>query len=119
MDITKIENHGFLKLIEFSLENKNFSISQACETTGLSPKQFNFAKHEIFVLNGAQDGYVQENEMQSWELSPATYFNYLQYLEFKHSIETSQKSTKLAIGAIIVSGVLALASLIVSINANT
>ena len=119
MDINKIENHGFLKLIELTLKNNNFSVSQACEETGLSPKQFNFAKYEIFVLNGAQDGHIQQNEMHSWELSPSSYFNYLQYLEFKHSIETSQKSTRLAIIAISISGLLALASLIVSINANT
>ena len=119
MDIAKIENHGFLKLIKLTLENNYFSIEQACEITGLSIKQFNFAKHEIFVLNGLQDGHIQQNEMHSWELSPASYFNYLQYLEFKHSIESSRKSSILAIAAIIISGILAVASLVVSINANT
>lgn len=119
MDITKIESHGFLKLIKSTLENNNFSITQACESTGLSPKQFNFAKRDIFVLNGAQDGHIHQDEMHTWELSPATYFNYLQYLEFKHSIESSRKSTKLAIVAISISGLLALISLVVSLNANT
>ena len=119
MDIEKLENHGFIKLIELTLENNEFSIAQACKHTGLSDKQFNFAKHDIFVLNAAQDTHINPSEVQYWELAPATYFNYLQYLEFKHSIESSRKSTIIAIIAIAISGLLALASLLVSINVNT
>ena len=115
MDFKSIDNHGYLKLIELTLENNTFSISEACEKTGLNFKQFNFAKHQIFVLNAAQDGNLNDMETQQWELAPASYFNYLQYLEFKHSIESSRKSTILAIIAIILSGSLALASLLVSI----
>ena len=116
MNIDKIKNHGYLKLIELTLDNNQFSISGACKVTGLNFKQFNFAKHEIFVLNAAQDNHQNDHEVQQWELSPSSYFNYLQYLEFKHSIESSRKSTILAIVAIIISGSLALGSIIISLN---
>ena len=116
MDFKNIDNHGYLKLIELTLENNTFSVSEACAKTGLNFKQFNFAQHQIFVLNAAQDGNLNDKETQQWELAPTSYFNYLQYLEFKHSIESSRKSTILAIIAIIISGSLALASLLVSIN---
>jgi len=116
MNIANIEKHGYLKLIEYTLESNQYSMAQACEYTGLSNKQFNFAKHDIFVLSAAQDTSLNPNEQHQWELSPDSYFNYLQYLEFKHSIESSRKSTMLAIIAIIISGTLALASLFVSIN---
>jgi len=116
MNIDNIEKHGYLKLIEFTLNNNHYSIAQACKYTGLSSKQFHFAKHNIFVLNAAQETNLNQNTDQDWEISPGSYFNYLQYLEFKYSIESSRKSTNIAIIAIIISGLLALASLIVAMS---
>lgn len=68
MNIADIEKHGYLKLIEYTLKNNHYSIDQACEKTGLSSKQFQFAKHELFVLSGYQDTYVNPEEVLEWEL---------------------------------------------------
>ena len=102
MNINNIDKHGYLKLIELTLDNDTFSISQACEKTGLNFKQFNFAKHQIFILNAAQEKNQNDKEIQQWELAPESFFNYLQYLEFKHSVDSSRKSTVIAIIAIII-----------------
>ena len=116
MNLKDIEKHGYLKLIEFTLENSNYSIEQACDRTGLNSKQFQFAKHEIFVLSGYQDTYVNPEKVLEWELSPKAYFQYLEYLEFKHAIESSKKATRTAIAAITISGILGLATLITSLK---
>lgn len=116
MDISKIEQHGYLKLIEFTLNNSSFSATQACEHCDLSFPQFNLTKPRIFIMKGTQDHSLNPNEVQRWELSSESYFNHLQYLEFKHAIDSSQKSMRVAIIAIIVSCVLTGASLYVNRN---
>ena len=116
MDITDIENHGFIKLIKFALENKSFSKKQACEYSGLSDRQFDFVRDRIFVLSGYQEENLSSSEIQDWELSPASYFQYLQYLGYKHAVKVSQRAHYTAIAAIVISGALAVTSIIVSVG---
>jgi len=118
MDITNIENHGFIKLIEFALKNKSFSKKQACEFSGLGERQFDFARDNIFVLSGYQERNLSSSEIQDWELSPDAYFNYLQYVGFKHAVKVSQRAHYTAITAIIISAILAVVSIIVSVGSS-
>lgn len=112
MDMHGIEIHGYIKLIEFALGNKRFSKNAACEKSGLSEKQFDFARNRIFVLSAYQEQNFSRTEEQEWELSPEAFFNYLQYLEFKHAVRSARSAQYISIAAIIISGVLALASLL-------
>lgn len=98
-----IDNHGYIKLIEHTLKNNNFSVNQVCKDTGLTTKQFNFAKEHIFMLSHFQENNLNPEIKQDWELSPSAYFNYLQYLEFKHSIKSSRISLYVAFFAVVIS----------------
>lgn len=116
MNIKDIENHGFIKLIEFALENKSFSKKQACEFSGLRERQFDFSRDKIFVLSGYQEQNLSASEIQDWELSPESYFNYLQYVGFKHAVKVSRRAHYTAITAIAISVTLAVVSIIVSVG---
>ncbi len=98
-----IEKHAYIKLIELTLENNEFSIKDACEKTDLSSDEFHYAKNEIFLLSGDQRTSQNNESLKTWKLSPKAYFQYLEYLEFKHSVKSSKKSTKIAIAAIVIS----------------
>ena len=111
MDIIEIKNHGYIKLIEFTLKNNKFSKDSACKVSGLSHKQFDFIKDNLFILSEHQKQNASNNIEQEWELTPETYFSYLQYLEFKHAVRSSHTAKYIAIAAIVISGMLALASL--------
>ena len=54
---------------------------------------------------------ANRREVQDWVLSPEAYFNYLQYCEFKHSLESAEAAQKSATKAFWV----ALAAIVVSI----
>lgn len=95
--------HKYVGLIEFALENPEFSTEEACRTTGLSDKEFRFVSGTIFSLNANQtpDGY-DPSKKQEWILQPEAYFSYLQYLEFTH-IEHARRAYWLSVLAIIAS----------------
>ena len=110
-----MDKHKYIALIEYALEQRTFSMLDACEATGVSQKEFQFIRRSIFVLNAEQDtieGLVaNRREVQDWVLSPEAYFNYLQYCEFKHSLESAEAAQKSATKAFWV----ALAAIVVSI----
>lgn len=113
MDLSVLENHKYIKLIEFSLKNNYFTGQQACSNSGLTKREFEFVKDKIFVLSIAQtDEHYHENTAYSWKLSPEVFFNYLQYSEFKFAVKTANKAHNTAVLAIIISGLLALGALI-------
>lgn len=114
MKVDAIEKHKYIKLLEFSLENRNFTKVQACNASGLSQSDFDFIKGQIFSLSAAQESFVSANENHEWKLSPQAFFNYLQFQEFKHAVNTAETSKKIAIASIAISGLLAVASLVVS-----
>jgi hypothetical protein len=92
MQIDKIESHKYIKLLEYALENRNFTKVQACEASGLSQSDFDFIKWQIFSLSAAQESFVSPNEEHEWKLAPQAFFNYLQFQEFKHAVNTAEVS---------------------------
>lgn len=116
MDIENIEEHGFIKLIGLAIENKRFSKKQACEHCGLDSKQFDFIRDRIFILNGHQVDNFDFTKDQEWELSPDSYFQYLQYRGFKHAVKVSHRAHQTAMAAIAISALLAIASIIVAMT---
>jgi hypothetical protein len=115
-----MDKHKYIELIEYALENPRFSVIQACEATGLSDGEFRFIRREIFVLNMEQDSAeLHTREVQEWKLHPQAYFNYLQFCEFKHSLEESaraqenaQRAHWIAIAAIVISVVVGLSPIV-------
>lgn len=102
--LSEPSKHKYVGLIEFALENPEFSVEEACKATGLSDKEFRFISGTIFSLNQNQaEGTYNPSKKQEWILQPESYFSYLQYLEFKHAIEHARRAYWLSVLAIIVS----------------
>ncbi len=98
------DKHKYISLIEYCLHNPEFSTVEACNATGLSNKEFSFIADAVFSLNANQSqGLYKPEQKQDWILKPEAYFSYLQYLEFRHSIEHSRRAYWLAVLAIVVS----------------
>jgi hypothetical protein len=98
------KRHKYVGLIEFALTNPEFSTREACGATGLSDKEFRFVADTIFSLNANQTQWTyQPSQKQEWILKPEAYFSYLQFLEFRHSIEHARRAYWLSVFAIIVS----------------
>ncbi|WP_415887775.1 hypothetical protein ACMXYO_06895 [Neptuniibacter sp. QD37_6] len=115
MDLSTLEHHKYIKLIEFALSQKNFSKVQACEAAGLTRQEFDFVRHEIFILSGAQTEYVNDHEEYEWKLSTQAFFNYLQFSEFKFAVSAAKKAQLTAMAAIVISGILAIGSIVVTV----
>ncbi len=115
MDLSSLENHKYIKLIEFAIKQKHFTKTQACEVSGLTKQEFDFVRHEIFILSGAQAEYLNDNQEYEWKVSSQTFFNYLQFSEFKFAVITAKKAQRTALVAIILSGVLAVGSIVATV----
>ena len=111
MNITEAQDSKFIKLIEFALKNPSFTIAQACKASNMTPTEFEGAKYSLFNLRGEHEN-AHPNADLSWRLSPEAYFNYLNFLEFKHAVATARKAHWTAIVSIGISGIIGLASLI-------
>ena len=90
MDIELIKNHRYIKLVEYALDNKTFSVQQACDASGLSETEFEGTKYSLFMLSGANEKIGSIHEVLDWRLKPEAYFSYVSYLEFKHSLTMSR-----------------------------
>ncbi len=108
MHIKNIEKHSYIKLIELSLNNNKFSKNCACKESGLSSKQFDFIRDDIFILSAHQEQSFDSKLEQEWVLTPQSFFSYLQYLEFKHAVRTARIAKYISILAIIISCVFAI-----------
>ncbi len=115
MELSSLENHKYLKLIEFAIKQKHFTKVQACEASGLNAQEFDFVRHEIFILSAAQSEYVNDHQEFEWKISSQAFFNYLQFSEFKFAVSAAKKAQQTAFASIIISGILAVGSIIISI----
>jgi hypothetical protein len=94
--------HKYVRLIEYSLWNPSFKAADACAACGLSDKEFRFVSHSIYSLSAYQEQLPRPDESLEWVLRPEAYFSYLQYLEFRHAIETAKRAYWLSVAAILV-----------------
>lgn len=83
--------HKYIDLIEFALATRSFSVQQILDATKMSGDEFNAAKHALFHLKGMHENPLRD-EVIDWTLKPEAYFQYLSYLEFKHSVESSKRA---------------------------
>ena len=97
------KHHEYVRIIEYSLQNPSFSIQQACEASGLSPRRFRGAMYSIFSLRGKHEQLTSDHEVVDWELSPDAYFNYLSFLEYQHSLQTAARARRTAAAAVVIS----------------
>lgn len=110
MDSDSHNKHKFIKLIEYALSNKSFSVREACDASGLSEREFDRAKYSLFVLLGKHEHVESPHERLDWWLKPEAYFSYISYLEFQHSLNTSRRAHWIAVFSLLIAS----ASLLVS-----
>lgn len=111
-----IEKHPYIRLIEYAMEKKEFSIGDACQATGLSREEFMFARGDLFILSAAQEeAVISETLVLSWKINPQALFNYIQYQSFQHAVDSSHRAEKLSQLALVISAVSAVAGLLGSI----
>ena len=94
--------YKYVQLIEYTLKNPRFVPKDACQECGLSEKEFEFIAPSLYSLSGYQGEHIRTKELQEWILLPESYFGYLQYLEFRHAIETAKRAYWLSVCAVIV-----------------
>lgn len=115
MEIREIENHKFIKLIEYALKNESFTVTQVCEAVGMSPSEFNSAKYSIFQLKGEHENIRSSDLNLPWQVSTKAFFDYLSFLQYRDAVKSAKKAHCTAVIAIIITGFLALGSIIVSL----
>ena len=97
------DTHKYVQLIEYTLRNPSFKPGDACTACKLSEKEFAFVAPSLYSLSAAQSGVINSTMLQEWILRPEAYFSYLQYLEFRHAIETARRAYWLSVAAIVIS----------------
>jgi len=110
MNIANIEKHKFIKLIEFSLENDQFSIDQACDASGMLPREFHAIQESIYGEPFV--AAISPAQLKEWKLSSEAFFNYLSFLEYKNAIKSSSRATWFAIGSLVISTLVGLANIL-------
>ncbi|MGR5322235.1 hypothetical protein ACP3V6_19745, partial [Vibrio sp. DNB22_19_1] len=54
MDFSQLKAHQNIRLIEYTLENKNYSVDKACSDLGITAREFHFAKATLFTMTPYQ-----------------------------------------------------------------
>lgn len=93
--------HKCIDLIEFALANRSFTVQQALDATKMSGDEFDAAKNGLFHLMGIHE-HPHRNEVISWTLKPEAYFQYLSFLEFRHSVQSAKKAYRVALASIFI-----------------
>lgn len=113
-----MEVHPYIKLIQFAIENRSFTVEQARMAAHLSHEEFMFVRHDLFVLSGAQlDPVIHEQQVMEWKVSPQALFGYIQYQAYRDAVESARKADKRAFWALIFAGssvIIPLSGLLVS-----
>jgi hypothetical protein len=115
VELFTLENHKYIKLIEFAINQNNFTKIQACENSGLTTREFDFVRHEFFILSAAQAECVNDHQESEWTISSQAFFHYLQFSEFKFAVTSAEKAQRIAVIAVAISAILAISSIITTV----
>lgn len=103
MESKIIDNHKHLRLIEFALKNKEFSVQQVCKVSGMSEQEFNNAKYSFFMLLGKHEYIDNIQQVLEWHIKPEAFFSYISYIEYKESSKNAKYAIWIAIISMIIS----------------
>jgi len=111
--VPELEPHSCVRLVEFALKHRAFSPSDACKASGLKDEDFQFIAPSIFILNQKQESgdLLRRGDTQEWRLRPEAYFGYLQFVSYRHAVESAKQAYRLSVLSVVValiSAVLAL-----------
>jgi len=103
LNFSQLKKHQNIRLIEYTLDNKKYSIDQVCADLEITSREFHFAKSTLFTMTLYQSEKLTSSEETGWCLTNEALFNYLQYKEFEHSLANSKKSNWIAVLALVIS----------------
>jgi len=97
--------HPYIKLIEYALGNKSFSIEQACAATKFPLMDFQRVQEQIFLLDEHQRENTQYYNLEmQWRVSPDALFGYIQFKAYQDALASAEKADKRAVIALIFAG---------------
>lgn len=101
-----------IKLIAFSLGKRSFTVADALNASGMGLSQF-IAVGKIIYSDETEIAHdVNTHEVKDWYLKPEALFGYMGLIEFEHSVESAKDAKIIAIISIIITGFLALGSIV-------
>ena len=115
MNFKDVQSEPVIKLIKFSIGNRRFQISDAMNSAGIGYSEFVDLANIIYENRIDHNQSINIHEIREWNLKPEALFGYMSLKEFEHSVKSAKEAKTIAITAIIISGLLALGSIIVSL----
>ncbi len=110
MNIKELEHHKILQIMKYAMENYEFLKDDIKRELNLEETEFN-----RYVTSIAQP--IQgKDEKQYWRIEVESFVNYLEYIELKEARASAKTAKWIAIFAIVISGILALTSIILNVK---
>ena len=103
-----------IKLIAFSIGKRSFSVSDALNASGMGLSEFLAIGPTIYSQDADISHKMDIHDARDWFLKPEALFGYMGLIEFEHSVKSASQAQKIAIVSIIISGILALGSIVTS-----
>jgi len=101
-----------IKLIAFSLVNRNFTVADALNASGMGLSQFIAVGNTIYSVETEISHDMSIHEIMVWDLKPEALFGYMGLIEFEHSVKSAKGARLVAVISIFVTGFLALGSIV-------
>ena len=109
----KIQDHKFLKILRFAVENDYFTQNEMCEALDLTADEFiNYSQMSSIIENAHQ---LDDNRNSRYKMRYDAFRDYLDYIELKDTRASSKSARRIAISALVVTSILALASICLSL----
>ena len=110
---TRATDHKQLRALKYAFVNDEYTQDEISQAAGLTVAEFRRYGTAISVAVAGQ-GDVAEGQ-RKYQISPGAFMNYLEYVELEEARQSSKTAKRLAIGAILISAVLAIASIAIAL----
>lgn len=104
-------DHIYLKALRYAFDNSEFTQPELKNKINLPSTEFDKLTGEIWTETQTKN----DNDQALYRIIYSAAINYLEYQELQEARQSSKTAKKLAIGAIIISSLLALSSIVISI----
>jgi hypothetical protein len=105
--IATLKGHKYLKLLEHGAANPTFPKSYISQYLNLSDDEIN----GLLKAGAIQQSYEGPSDQNYYRIGFDAYVNYLEFIELEQAYRSSRQASKIAISAVVISGVLALISI--------
>ena len=113
MMATGATDHKLLKALKYASENSEYTQDQISQAAGFTAEEFRRYGTAISDVVPGQ-GDPAEGQRR-YQISAEAFMNYLEYIELEEARQSSKTATLIAIGAILISALLAIASIAIAL----